>query len=88
MPEDAAKQKAELDRAQALRDITQRFETEAQAMTSAVAEAATPKKGGLNVELPAYRVGADVLGLRVAAGATATSQPIFWNTWSANECFP
>jgi methyl-accepting chemotaxis protein len=37
----AAKQKAELDRAQALRDITQRFETEAQAMTSAVAEAAT-----------------------------------------------
>ena len=39
--EAAAKQKAELDRAQALRDITQRFETEAQAMTSAVAEAAT-----------------------------------------------
>ena len=39
--EAAAKQKAELDRAQALRDITQQFESEAQSMTSAVADAAT-----------------------------------------------
>lgn len=39
--EAAAKQKAELDRAQALRDITQQFESDAQSMTAAVAAAAT-----------------------------------------------
>ncbi|MDF1791074.1 MAG: methyl-accepting chemotaxis protein [Thalassobaculaceae bacterium] len=43
--EAAAKQKAELDRAQALRDITQSFETEAQSLTEAVAEAATELEG-------------------------------------------
>ena len=43
--EAAAKQKAELDRAQSLRDITQQFETEAQSMTTAVAEAATELEG-------------------------------------------
>ncbi|WPZ33472.1 methyl-accepting chemotaxis protein [Thalassobaculum sp. OXR-137] len=43
--EAAAKQKAELDRAQALRDITQQFETEAQSMTAAVAAAATELEG-------------------------------------------
>lgn len=43
--ESAEKQKAELDRAQALRDITQAFEVEAQSMTEAVAAAATELEG-------------------------------------------
>lgn len=46
--EAAAKQKAELDRAQALRDITQQFESEAQSMTAAVAAAATELEGTAN----------------------------------------
>lgn len=43
--EASAKQKAELDRAQALRDLTQSFETEAQSMTEAVAAAAAELEG-------------------------------------------
>ncbi|MEQ8587034.1 MAG: methyl-accepting chemotaxis protein [Thalassobaculaceae bacterium] len=43
--EAAEKQKAELDRAQALRDITQTFESEAQSMTEAVAAAAAELEG-------------------------------------------
>ncbi len=43
--EAAAKQQAELDRAQALRAITQAFESDAQSMTEAVAAAATELEG-------------------------------------------
>lgn len=43
--EAAEKQKAELGRAQALRDITQAFEVEAQSMTEAVASAASELEG-------------------------------------------
>ncbi|MFX4222629.1 MAG: methyl-accepting chemotaxis protein [Thalassobaculum sp.] len=43
--ESAEKQRAELDRARALRDITQAFEVEAQSMTEAVAAAATELEG-------------------------------------------